>query len=75
MSGWQDHPYQIPVKAGETKHFCHCGNSKNPPYCDGSHKGTGITPFVVAAEEDKTLYICGCLKSSNRPFCDGCHKQ
>ncbi|MCE9617940.1 MAG: CDGSH iron-sulfur domain-containing protein [Nitrosarchaeum sp.] len=38
MAGWQDHPFGISVKKGETVAFCMCNNSKNGPYCDGSHK-------------------------------------
>ncbi|NBY66419.1 MAG: CDGSH iron-sulfur domain-containing protein, partial [Verrucomicrobia bacterium] len=26
--------------------FCTCGQSKNPPFCDGSHKGSGKAPKV-----------------------------
>lgn len=35
MTGWQDHPFGISVKKGETVAFCMCNNSKNGPYCDG----------------------------------------
>ncbi|MCZ8488180.1 CDGSH iron-sulfur domain-containing protein [Vibrio lentus] len=24
--------------------FCTCGKSKNQPFCDGSHAGTGFKP-------------------------------
>ena len=30
-------PTEIKV-GGESKWICMCGLSKNPPYCDGSHK-------------------------------------
>ncbi len=74
MSGWQNHPFEINVKAGETKAFCMCGHSKNGPFCDGSHKTTTITPHVETFDEDKTVYVCGCQQSGNRPYCDGTHK-
>ncbi len=71
---WQDHSYKIPVKAGEKKSFCSCGKTKNPPYCDGSHKGCGAEPYRVTFEEDKVVSICGCGLSKNMPYCDGSHK-
>lgn len=74
MSGWQNRPFEIKVKAGQTIAFCMCGKSKNGPYCDGSHQGTSITPKIVKYDLDTIVYACGCQKSSNRPFCDGTHK-
>jgi len=73
MSGWQNEPFEIDVKAGETKAFCMCGLSKNGPFCDGSHKETGKSPEIVTFDEDKTIYVCGCQQSGNRPYCDGTH--
>jgi len=73
MASWQNEPFQIEVKAGDTKAFCMCGLSKNGPYCDGSHASTEITPEIVTYEEDKTVLVCGCQQSANRPFCDGSH--
>lgn len=29
-------------KSDETIHLCRCGESKNKPYCDGSHKANGF---------------------------------
>ena len=53
MAGWQNKPFEINVKSGETIAFCMCGNSKNGPYCDDSHKGTGISPQVVTYDIDQ----------------------
>ena len=50
MSGWQNHPFQIQAKAGETQYFCRCGLTKNGPHCDGSHQGTEVTPFEVTPD-------------------------
>ena len=71
----QSAPYVIFAKQGETIAFCMCGNSKNGPYCDGSHKGTGITPKVVTYEKETEIHACGCQQSKNRPMCDGTHKS
>lgn len=75
MAGWQNEPFAIDVKAGETKTFCMCGLSKNGPFCDGSHTSTNKTPQVTTFDEDKTIYACGCLQSENKPYCDGSHKN
>jgi len=46
-----------------------CGNSKNGPYCDDSHKGTGISPQVVTYDIDTTIHAC-LAKSKQQPSCD-----
>ncbi len=74
MAGWQNKPFEINPKSGETIAFCMCGNSKNGPYCDGSHKGSGITPKVIPFDKDSTIHACGCQQSKGRPMCDGTHK-
>jgi CDGSH-type Zn-finger protein len=70
----QKKPYKVDLKAGEKHNFCACGKSKNQPFCDGSHKGSGITPKSFSVEKDGTYYLCGCKQSNNQPFCDGTHK-
>jgi len=70
---WQNHPFRIEVKAGETKVFCMCGRSRHGPLCDGTHVGTDITPRAVTFDADKTVFACGCGHSGNRPYCDGTH--
>ncbi|MDG1859889.1 MAG: CDGSH iron-sulfur domain-containing protein, partial [Emcibacteraceae bacterium] len=75
MAGWQNKPFKIDVKAGDTKAYCMCGLSKNGPFCDGSHASTDITPNVVSYDEDKAVFACGCKQSGNRPYCDGSHTK
>jgi len=48
--------------------------SKSQPFCDGSHKGSAVTPVKYRAEETKTVYFCGCKHSAAKPLCDGIHK-
>jgi len=74
MTGWQNKPFKIRAKAGETIALCMCGNSKNGPYCDSSHKGTGISPNVITYDKDTSVHACGCQQSKNRPMCDETHK-
>ena len=74
MPGWQSEPFAIEVKKGESKAFCMCGQSKNGPYCDGTHTRVGGRPHVEKFDADKTIYVCGCQQSGNRPYCDGTHE-
>ena len=69
----QKKPY---VLKGEKKKYawCACGESKNQPFCDGAHKGTGFVPVIVDNEKDGNIAWCGCKVSSNSPYCDGSHK-
>ncbi len=71
----QKAPYQVEVTEGETYYWCACGRSKNQPFCDGSHQGTGFEPVAFTAEKTETAYLCGCKRTANQPFCDGTHKS
>ncbi len=71
----QKAPYPVQVEAGKSYHWCSCGHSANQPFCDGSHKGTGMTPVRFEATETKTVYLCGCKHTANQPFCDGSHSR
>lgn len=70
----QKNPYIVELEAGDYW-FCSCGNSTNQPYCDGSHKGSGMTPMKFSIEEKQKVGLCGCKYSKNLPFCDGSHKN
>ena len=70
----QKSPYPVELEAGKTYFWCACGQSKNQPFCDGSHKGTSFAPMKFTAEASKTAYVCGCKHTGNAPFCDGAHK-
>lgn len=66
--------YAIELAAGE-HWWCACGRSKTQPFCDGSHKGTGITPMKFTVDKTEKLWLCGCKASGNKPFCDGTHNK
>jgi len=70
----QKAPYPVAVETGKTYFWCACGNSKNQPFCDGSHKGSEFSPTRYTAEKDATVYFCGCKHSQNGALCDGSHK-
>ena len=67
-------PAVLELEAG-TYHWCSCGESKNQPFCDGSHAGTEFTPQEVVLEENKRVALCRCKHTANPPFCDGAHKK
>jgi CDGSH-type Zn-finger protein len=68
----QRSPYVVQETPGD-KFWCACGRSKNQPYCDGSHKGTGLSPIKTAIDRARTVAWCGCKQSEGKPFCDGSH--
>ena len=70
-----DAPIGIDVEAGKSYWWCSCGQSKNQPFCDGSHKGSDFTPVKFDATEAKKLYFCACKATANQPLCDGSHKS
>lgn len=70
----QKAPYPVEVEAGKTYFWCACGRSQKQPFCDGSHKDTGISPVKWTAEATKKTFFCGCKHSANQPLCDGAHK-
>jgi len=71
----QKAPYPVEVEAGKTYFWCACGQSANQPFCDGSHKDTGISPHKLTADDSKKIFLCACKATANAPFCDGSHAR
>lgn len=66
-------PMVVELEPG--KHFwCSCGHSSHPPFCDGSHRGTGLQPVMIEVAEPTTVRFCQCKRSGNPPHCDGSHR-
>ena len=72
---FQKAPIAVDLKAGETYAWCACGRSANQPFCDGSHKVTGMKPVIFKAEESNTAHLCACKTTAVAPFCDASHKD
>jgi CDGSH-type Zn-finger protein len=68
-------PFAVEVSAGKNYFWCACGQSKQQPFCDGSHKGTTFSPIKYTADTDKKIRFCGCKNTANQPLCDGSHNQ
>ena len=71
----QKAPYGVAVEAGKRYFWCACGRSQGQPFCDGSHKGTGLVPLMYTAEKTEEVWFCGCKATGTSPLCDGTHNS
>ncbi len=55
--------------------WCACTRSATYPYCDGTHRGSDVTPIKIVLEKACTVVWCACACSNNKPFCDGTHSR
>ena len=69
-----DRPFAVSVEAGKDYWWCACGQSKNQPFCDGSHKGSTFSPMKYTAPETKKAFFCACKQTGTAPLCNGAHK-
>jgi mannose-6-phosphate isomerase-like protein (cupin superfamily) len=69
-------PCYVELVAGRTYLWCACGRSRSQPFCDGSHKGTGINPLAYTARQaGEEVLFCACKQTKTPPFCDGAHNN
>jgi len=66
------HPAILNLEPG-TYLWCSCGKSKNQPFCDTSHLGSGLFPVMFKIDVKEEVYLCQCKQSKNKPFCDDTH--
>lgn len=67
-------PAKVTLDAGKDYWWCACGRSANQPFCDGSHKGTGLSPVKYTAPKTGDYWLCACKHTHKQPLCDGTHK-
>jgi CDGSH-type Zn-finger protein len=63
---FQKSPMPIEVEEGKTYFWCACGKSAKQPFCDGSHKDTGIAPVKITAAATKKMFFRTSLQHKNK---------
>lgn len=67
-------PIAADVEAGKDYYWCACGKSAKQPFCDGSHKGSGMVPLAYKADKTGKVFFCACKQTKSPPMCDGSHR-
>ncbi len=67
-------PIKMVLEAGKDYWWCACGMSQKQPFCDGSHKGSGLVPMKYTPEKSGDYWLCACKQSSKKPLSDGTHR-
>ncbi len=68
-------PYELLTEEGKSYYWCTCGLSQAQPFCDGTHKGSGMKSLCFVAEKAEQVFLCGCKQTKTPPFCDGSHQE
>ena len=68
-------PIAVRLEKGKTYWWCACGRSREQPFCDGTHKGTGIEPLAFTAKGSGEAWLCQCKRTAAPPWCDGSHAR
>jgi CDGSH-type Zn-finger protein len=64
---------KLELEAG-TYAWCGWGRSQKQPFCDGSHKGSGMTPVVFSLASATRCSLCMCKQTKTPPMCDHSHR-
>lgn len=65
-------PITVELEPG-TVWWCSCGMSATQPFCDGSHRGTGMRPRRLEVRMKTRATLCQCKRTGNAPWCDRSH--
>lgn len=68
-------PQMENLEEGKNYAWCACGLSNNQPWCNGAHKGSGMSPLVFKTEKTMQGAMCLCKQTKNPPYCDGSHNS
>lgn len=68
-------PITVDLNKGNSYLFCTCGRSNHQPFCDGSHKGSGLSPLPFTADVEGEAWLCRCKQTEHAPYCDGSHSH
>lgn len=68
-------PDALNLDPKKTYMWCSCGQSKNQPFCDGSHADSGFEPLPFSPKDGYMVWLCNCKHTRRPPFCDGAHHK
>ena len=67
-------PLKVALEVGNHL-YCVCGMSKDNPFCNGSHHGTGKKPILFEVKKKRAMSYCTCKMTKTPPYCDMSHEQ
>ena len=71
----QKAPYGVAVGPASAISGAPAVAARDSRFCDGSHKGTGLTPLMYTPEKSGQVWFCGCKATGKAPLCDGTQRR